>query len=395
MEGLQGGQELSFQYEQAWLENGFPISISLPLQVESYSSFECIGFFEGLLPEGNRRQELAMSIGISIENLYGLLASVGRECAGALSILPGDQKNDSMQSEYEPKKPEDIIGYLQDNSYISEAIQTRRLSLAGAQRKIPIYINLSNEMMLPIALSPSTHLLKIGSENYPELVYNEFLCLSLAQDLGLTRINPRIFHIGNVPVLVVERYDRLITADGVKRLHQEDLAQAMGYRSSRKYESEGGPKAKELFSIMQHATLPGLAKIKLLKGLVLSWVIGNDDCHAKNIALLYKNKTIELAPFYDIVCTRIYPNLSQALQPSIGGCTRLEFLEKKHLENFCMDAELSLANFKKLTTQFLDVLQEMLNKQWDIYSENMRSKNAVDKIKALVVRNCTWLQQYL
>jgi len=48
-----------------------------------------------------------------------------------------------------------------------------RLSLAGAQDKLPVHIHEGN-LSLPSGNSISTHLLKISNDSFPYLVQNEF-----------------------------------------------------------------------------------------------------------------------------------------------------------------------------------------------------------------------------
>ena len=47
-------------------------------------------FFAGLLPEGELRRRIAVQCQISYANDFGLLAVIGGDCAGAVSLEPGD-----------------------------------------------------------------------------------------------------------------------------------------------------------------------------------------------------------------------------------------------------------------------------------------------------------------
>jgi HipA-like protein len=79
-----------FQYDGQWLTEGFAISISLPLQNEVFAEEKCRPFFEGLLPEGIIRDEIARNLGVSSKSDFALLREIGGDCAGAISI--GDSK---------------------------------------------------------------------------------------------------------------------------------------------------------------------------------------------------------------------------------------------------------------------------------------------------------------
>ncbi|MGO1164938.1 HipA domain-containing protein [Brucella sp. C7-11G] len=60
------------------------------------------------------------------------------------------------------------------------------------------------------------------------------------------------------------------------------------------------------------------------------YLVGNADAHGKNYALLYKDKTPELAPLYDVVCTAVYPKLAKQLAMRIGGRNIADTIHLKH-----------------------------------------------------------------
>jgi HipA-like C-terminal domain len=112
--------------------------------------------------------------------------------------------------------------------------------------------------------------------------------------------------IGNVPCLISKRYDRVQGASGeiVRRLHQEDFCQALGYPSSRKYQQEGGPSLRECFQMIRvWSTTPVLDIRHMLDAVIFAAVTGNADAHGKNHSFLYVQDTRRMAPLYDQVCT--------------------------------------------------------------------------------------------
>ncbi len=70
-----------FQYDESNLsaEAAVPLSLSLPLKKDSYSRSVMQSCFEGLLPEGPARTDLAQQIGIREKDPFALLAECGRE----------------------------------------------------------------------------------------------------------------------------------------------------------------------------------------------------------------------------------------------------------------------------------------------------------------------------
>ena len=88
------GAELKFTYEGGWAASGDnpPLSLSLPLQEEPFEDLKCRPFFSGLLPEGEFLKAVARAFHVSADNPFSLLAEIGGECAGAVSLAsPGEE----------------------------------------------------------------------------------------------------------------------------------------------------------------------------------------------------------------------------------------------------------------------------------------------------------------
>ena len=84
----------SFVYAESWLalSDRFAISLSMPLGDEAFGDAVARAFFGGLLPDDEVRRRLARYLSVSPHNEFALLAEVGRECAGALVLLPADEQ---------------------------------------------------------------------------------------------------------------------------------------------------------------------------------------------------------------------------------------------------------------------------------------------------------------
>ena len=83
-----------FQYGQAYLgEAGAePVSLTLPLQKESYASQVMFPFFDGLIPEGWLLEIAERNWKIDPRDRMGLLLVCCRDCIGAVSLI--DQSDD-------------------------------------------------------------------------------------------------------------------------------------------------------------------------------------------------------------------------------------------------------------------------------------------------------------
>ena len=146
--------------------------------------------------------------------------------------------------------------------------------------------------------------------------------MALARDIGLEVPRTFIHQHGATRVLVIRRYDRAATADGTKRLHQEDFCQALRILPDYKYEAEGGPSLAACFELVRNASIrSGKDALSLLNWVIFNYLIGNSDAHGKNISLVLLPEGPMLAPFYDLLSTRIYAHygLAEGLAMKIGG----------------------------------------------------------------------------
>lgn len=325
----QESDDFVFVYDGDWLHSAatIPLSLSLPLQPGPFAPETSKILFANLLPEGQLRDHFASKHRLSADDDYGLLAVLAGDCAGALAIYPGQPgfKLPAAPRQYRQLEEKELAqlleeAYIMDPSFLGETERTR-LSLAGVQDKLPIAI-FGESICLPLDGSPSTHILKPPHHRFPTLVENEGFCMALALEMGLPVPTSYLLRISQKElVYIVERYDRKIGKDGIPlRIHQEDFCQATGHSYRRKYEVQGGPGYAECFQVVSRCRNPLADRIKLINLAIFNYLIGNADCHAKNISLLYDSgSNPSLAPFYDLVCTAIYPQLSSQLAMAIGG----------------------------------------------------------------------------
>lgn len=193
-----------------------------------------------------------------------------------------------------------------------------RLSLAGAQSKGALRITPEMQFYLPLQGAPSTHIIKPASSLLRNLPENELFCMGLASHMGLEV--PPFFLSETLPTaFIVARYDRKIHADNIERIHQEDFCQALGLPSSLKYQERGkGATLARCFSLLDRCENPQAEAHKLVQWVVYNVCIGNADAHAKNISFLYDQQKPRIAPFYDLVCTAVYPGFDKKLAMKIG-----------------------------------------------------------------------------
>lgn len=322
---------LQFRYAREYVESGGqPLSLNLPLREEAFPHRDCLAFFGNLLPEENVRAQLALTTGISASNDYRLLERFGGDVAGAVTLLaPGEPPPGSGRDELEllsPGRLDEILVGLPQRPLAADEAGEVRLSLAGAQSKVPV-IEVDDGFALPHGSDlPTTHILKPEPERFPGLVANEFFCMRLASAAGLEVAEVRRAEtLSGLPYLIVARYDRDLTQEPARRLHQEDLCQALGKLSIEKYQQEDGPGVLDAMALIDDASAaPARDRPQLWLALVFNVLIGNCDAHGKNYSLLYDSRAPSLAPLYDLVSTAVYDELTSRLAMSIDGATNLE-----------------------------------------------------------------------
>ena len=339
--------DMRFAYDPAWLSDATspPLSASLLKRAEPFSRRACRPFFAGLLPEEGQRDAVARVLGVSKGNDFALLRALGGDVAGALTLWPEGET---------PPAEQDVVSPLPlgDNALAAmlDELPKRplmaghaglRLSLAGAQSKIPVVL-VDGRVALPVPGQPTTHILKPPITRFPEPTENETFTMRLADAVGLS-VSPVEARVASGrPFLLVTRYDRLRDSDGrVSRLHQEDFCQALGIPPEHKYAAEGGPTFKAGFELLRRAaTRPAVEVLKLLDAAIFNLIVGNADAHGKNFSLLHASDGVALAPLYDLLSTVAYPELSPKLAMKIAGRATIEEVGDTTWAKFAADVGL-------------------------------------------------------
>lgn len=308
------------------------LSQSLPVRKESFDPAATRSYFEGLLPESARRDEVARELRVSPHDSYRLLEEIGRDCAGAVVIAPGGDTPTEENGAIEWLSDKELVQLVEDLPRrplgIAKSGRKVRLSIAGVQRKLALARDSSGRFGQPTGDTASTHLIKpeYGDE-YPDLAANEMFCMSVARDVGLSAADTEVIEIGERRCLVSRRFDRADGPGGITRLHQEDLCQALGIPANLKYETDSGPGFHHFRTLLEEIGR-GADVRNLVRAAVLNFVLGNSDAHGKNFAILFAPEGRRLAPLYDVVSTGVY-ELEDAMAMAIGanfdpGTVRLE-----------------------------------------------------------------------
>lgn len=277
---------MGFEYDDAWMATGAAISNSLPIEHKVWlpEDQRAHRWFGNLLPEEQARVALIKRLGIADDD-FSLLEAIGGDCAGALVILPPEQEP-AQEGEYRPL-PQDKLAhwaaFRERYALMSDddPATRPRLSLAGAQDKLPVRL-MAGELYLPSGAAASSHIVKFAVEGREAVILNELYLNTLGSLVGLHCPVTEMRYAGRHAYLLVERYDRsgIGTAD-LRRLHQEDLCQAMGLSRMHKYQVPNGPRFGQCVQKVRQACRPAANSIqRLLRWQVFNVLVGNSDGHA-------------------------------------------------------------------------------------------------------------------
>ena len=358
---------LAFEYSPTWLASAGAMAVgAIPLQTGRNGAPPVQAFFENLLPEGELRSYIAERKKAS--TLFSLLYEVAGDTAGGFVILPGGQVPKAPA--YEKTSWSSLADLLGKKS--ASAIDIRgahaRISLAGAQDKASLAIFADGAPRIPKGTAPSTHILKPDIRRLSKVWHsaaNEAIMMLTAAKCGLP--TAEAFYEPHTRSCVVRRFDRVVREDAsLARLIQYDLCQLAGTMSEKKYEKEGGPGIAACAALIREYSSQPAADLRNLVGWVLfNLYTGNNDSHAKNLSLLHHpGAGFRLAPFYDLMCTRLYPNLSPEFAFSIGGEALPGVIKKAHLaamaEQLGMRPQFIFRQAKALAAKMPEAMEEAM-----------------------------------
>jgi serine/threonine-protein kinase HipA len=352
------------------------------------------------------RRLIAQQFQVSGQNDFALLDHIGGECGAVTFLEPGQalpQTNGAGATgagDVEWLSDQKLLALLDElpRRPMLAGDDGLRLSLAGAQDKLPVVVDESIPGAVRIGLprngAPSSHILKPAIHAVEDSVANEGFCMLLAQVMGLRPANARIQSVLGRSFLLVKRYDRELNAQDLhqpqlQRLHQEDFCQALGVVPELKYQNEGGPGLAQCFALLRSVTRPSAPQVlRLLDGVIFNALIGNHDAHGKNFSLLYGGRAPVLAPFYDLLATAIYPQLTPKMAMKIGSKYKFSELEARHWEQFAEEAGLAKAATRKRLQQLANELPAAARKLQAAPPHGFAGNAVVEQIVQLIEQRC-------
>ncbi|MEH6524159.1 type II toxin-antitoxin system HipA family toxin [Sulfitobacter sp.] len=369
---------LSFQYDHRWLvtKANFPLSVTMPLTEDDYPDHVITPWLANLLPEEQQLLTLSRALGLSSTDALAILKEIGGDTAGAISI--GEPSNKTAWSYrpitdyYATQDPQKALSAhfkdLGQRPFLAGEDGVR-LSLAGGQKKTALAVldaagaprlglpEKGDQLAIPMSGAPSTVIIKPDNPNLPGIVENEAYCLILAKLIGMVVAEVGIIDVGSRTALAVARYDRTTRKDGsLRRLHQEDFAQANGIFPSQKYEQGtlAGLDLNQLLMTAQH--LPAQNALTLQDQVIFNILVANTDAHAKNYSMLLSGGP-SMAPLYDVSTVLHWDHVNQYHAQKLGGRKRKPAdMARRHWERIADTAGFSPRGIRLRVQELVDAM---------------------------------------
>lgn len=313
--------ENTLTYFDEWIddEQGRPLSLSLPFQPGNapYRGQVVQNYFDNLLPDSDViRRRIAQHFRTAGTEPYQLLAAVGRDCVGAIQLLPADESpTDLFSISSEPLDDHGVatlLRHILSDRPLGQGDEADdlRLSIAGAQEKSALLWH-EGQWQRPLGSTPTTHILKLPlglvgamQADMRTSVENEWLCSRIMQAFGLPVARCEIMHFEDMKVLAVERFDRRLAADSswIVRLPQEDFCQATGTSPLHKYQADGGPGISKIMEILLGSEQAEQDRLNFFKTQLVFWLLAATDGHAKNFSIFHlPGGRYQATPRYDVL----------------------------------------------------------------------------------------------
>jgi serine/threonine-protein kinase HipA len=330
---------LTFTYDDRWRRrrDAYPLSLSMPLAAAEHGHAVVEAFLWGLLPDNSHiLDRWGRRFRVSARSAFALLANVGEDCAGAVQFVRPERLDVLLGVAPAP------VRWL-DAAAVAERLRALRGD-ASAWRQPGD----TGQFSLAAGRMPTTHILKPPTGDLDGHVENEHFCLALARELGLPAAASEVMRFDDEVAIVIERYDRLRREGAILRVHQEDVCQALGVPPMKKYESEGGPGARQTVELLRaHSSARDEDVNRLVDALALNWLIAGPDAHAKNYSvLLGAAGRMRLAPLYDLASALPYPQLDKrrmTLAMKLGGEYRLHAIGPRQWRKLATELHLDHA----------------------------------------------------
>jgi serine/threonine-protein kinase HipA len=392
--------QLYLHYSDEWQKSGFPMSPHLPLKGET-PVINLQRFLRNQLPEGEGLDTLLSILHVTRSNTFGLIRALGMDGPGVFRFLPAGQDIPTT-SILIPLNADELEKRLDQRTVFSLIMWNGkpRLSVAGVQDKINVVVDSEGKMGFGEGALSSTHILKFEKQKYSHLVINEYLTMQLARQCGIQVADVNILRLGNHPALLIRRFDRRLSLENVmERRHIIDGCQALNLPPDYKYERNFGS-GRDVAHIREGASLPKLfnfadecsnpadTRNKLVDWVIFNLLVYNYDAHGKNVSFFGGLNGWSLAPFYDLVNIKLYPEFDHEMAMALGDEFDGETITPYQLADFAESCQLTrpylIMKLKRMVTK----LKLALDNMSDEIAINAEERQYLQQYQSMVLERC-------
>lgn len=383
------GEHLAYFDEWLMDEQTRPLSLSLPFLPGNahYQGQVVTDYFDNLLPDNDAiRRRLAQRHQAGGTDAFQLLAKLGRDCVGAIQLLPEDEMpSDVYEINGKALNTAGVAQRLRNTTSVHALGQhdhdeDLRLSIAGAQEKTALLFH-DGQWFLPHGSTPTTHIFKLplGLVGHMQAdmrtsVENEWLCSKIMAAYGIPIAHCEIEHFEDQKVLVVERFDRTPSSDGswIIRLPQEDMCQATGTSPLHKYQSDGGPGIAQIMELLLGSDAAEQDRKNFFKTQIIFWVLAATDGHGKNFSIAHlPGGHYRATPIYDVLSihpvigtrkNQISPHKAK-LAMAVRGSTNhylIEKIQRRHWMAQAQQVGLGAAAAEELIEEVIETTESVI-----------------------------------
>lgn len=369
---------VGFRYEPRWLATtgAFPLSVTMPLQSGTFPDPVIAPWLANLLPEEQQLLAVSRTLGLSATDSLAILRKIGGDTAGAISIgapsVRADWSYRTLTDWYNAPDPSRALSLHFDELGLRPFMAGAdgiRLSLAGGQKKSALAVldrdgrpklgpvGPEDTLAVPTHGAPSTIIIKPDNPMLPGIVENECYCMTLAGLIGIPVATAQIIMFENRTALAVTRYDRDVRADGsIRRLHQEDFAQANCLYPGQKYE-QGTVAGLTMTGLLQTGRhLPPAESLKLLDQVIFNLLVANTDAHAKNYSMILTGGP-KMAPLYDVSTVLLWDHVNQHHAQKLAGRRRKPGdMDRRHWDLIAQEAGLGARGVRLRVQELVDAM---------------------------------------
>ena len=321
---------VTFEYEPDYPAAATPLSVSMP---KCPGAMAATAWIEGAVP-GTRhiRSRWQQFLASQTTEPYDLLATMaGFDCSGSVQFVPS--RLDVVEAgALESVTESQIASMLRswEEPHPRLAATHPMMLVSGTQPKFALRLE-GREWMVARGGAASTHIFKPPRANVSmhardSVAVNEMVCLSAIRSLGLPTVEIRLRRFRGVPCLVAKRFDRYCSSDGhLRRIHAEDIAQAMGVPPRLRHVRHGGPHLGRIIKVIRRCASEHDA-VTFFKSTFLAWLLGASEVHTKSYSLLLSGTAVRLAPIHGMRSQAPYAaadnNLLMTAFPPSGSARR-------------------------------------------------------------------------